>query len=352
MGCFYVKRFSTIIFVCAFLAAIFAAEVNAQPSPQSATDNSPVAASSSAIAPAQTTEPAVEHVPPAAPAVFYIGQPPESEKNAPSILAKQIPAQFAMPITNSMICTWIVAAIILIIVRLTTWKSIKEIPSGMQNVMEALVEGWEGLIGDILDKRVARWVFPFATTFFIFIVMSNLVDLVPGVGSIGFGTPDKNSSMPFAIERVDRPFFRPPTTDANLTIAMAGIFLVMSLFWAVRYNGFWGLIKHIFGVKMDTNKWAYPLFFLLFIFIGAMELLSVGFARPVALAMRLYGNIYAGESILDMVYHNNMLLALVLSTFTYFYETFVCVVQAFVFAMLVVAFVGTLCTHSDEEHAH
>jgi F-type H+-transporting ATPase subunit a len=250
-----------------------------------------------------------------------------------------------------MICTWIVAAIILIIVRLTTWKSIKEIPSGMQNVMEALVEGWEGLIGDILDKRVARWVFPFATTFFIFIVMSNLVDLVPGVGSIGFGTPDKHSSLPFAIERVDRPFFRPPTTDANLTIAMAGIFLVMSLFWAVRYNGFWGLIKHIFGVKMDTNKWAYPLFFLLFIFIGAMELLSVGFARPVALAMRLYGNIYAGESILDMVYHNNMLLALVLSTFTYFYETFVCVVQAFVFAMLVVAFVGTLCTHSDEEHA-
>jgi F0F1-type ATP synthase membrane subunit a len=53
-----------------------------------------------------------------------------------------------------------------------------------------------------------------------------------------------------------------------------------------------------------------------------------------------------------MVYHNNMLLALVLSTFTYFYETFVCVVQAFVFAMLVVAFVGTMCTHNDEQHGH
>ena len=84
-----------------------------------------------------------------------------------------------------MICTWIVAALILVIVRLTTWRSIKEVPSGGQNVMEALIEGWEGLIGDILDKRVARWVFPFATTFFIFIVMSNFVDLIPGVGSIG-----------------------------------------------------------------------------------------------------------------------------------------------------------------------
>ena len=76
--------------------------------------------------------------------------------------------------TNSMICTWIVAAIILIVVRVTTWKNIKEIPSGMQNVMEALVESWDSLIGDILDKRVTRWVFPFATTFFIFIVISNL----------------------------------------------------------------------------------------------------------------------------------------------------------------------------------
>ena len=83
----------------------------------------------------------------------------------------------------------------------------------------------------------------------------------------------------------------------------------MSLFWAVRYNGFWGLIKHIFGVKMETNKWAYPLFFLLFLFIGAMELLSVGFARPVALAMRLYGNIFAGESILDMMFHSKSFVA-------------------------------------------
>jgi F-type H+-transporting ATPase subunit a len=316
-----VKRIGAIIFVCAFLAAIFAVSVNAQPSSQSAPGNPPpVAISSQANVTAQTAKPAEEMVPSAAPALFKV---------------------LGLPVTNSMICTWIVAGVILVIVRLTTWKGVKEVPTGMQNMMESLVEGWEGLIGDILDKRVARWVFPFATTFFIFIVMSNLVDLVPGVGSIG-AYHDGNFT----------PFFRPPTTDANLTIAMAGIFLVMSLFWAVRYNGFWGLIKHIFGVKMDTNKWTYPLFFLLFLFIGAMELLSVGFARPVALAMRLYGNIYAGESILDMEFHNNFLLSLVLSSFTYFYETFVCIVQAFVFAMLVVAFVGTLCTHTDEEHAH
>ena len=246
-----------------------------------------------------------------------------------------------LPVTNSMICTWVVAAFILVVVRIGTWNNIKEVPSGLQNLIEAMVEGWEGLIGDILDKRVTRWVFPFATTFFIFIVLSNLTDLVPGVGSIGV---KENGQF--------TPLFRPPTTDANLTVAMAGIFLVMSLYWAVKYNGVWGLIKHIFGVKMETSKFLYPLFFLLFLFIGAMELLSVLFARPVALAMRLYGNVFAGESILDMIFHGKSLVfSLILASGMYFYETFVCVVQAFVFAMLVVAFVGTLCSHT-EEHGH
>ncbi|HXR03474.1 MAG TPA: F0F1 ATP synthase subunit A [Verrucomicrobiae bacterium] len=316
-------RLTKIIFAFGLLATVLVLCLKAQPA------STPVSANQSAqssVAPpvangtTANTESKAEGVPPAPPALFTV---------------------LGFPVTNSMVCSWIVAAIILILVRLATWRQMREIPSGLQNVMEALVEGWEGLIGDILEPRVTRWVFPFATTFFIFIVMSNLVDLVPGVGSIGFYHDGKFT-----------PYFRPPTTDANLTVAMAGIFLVMSLFWAVRYNGFWGLIKHIFGVKMDANKWVYPLFFLLFIFIGAMELLSVTFARPVALAMRLYGNIFAGESILDMIYHNNLLVAIVLSSCMYLYETFVCLVQAFVFAMLVVAFTGTLCTHADEEHGH
>ena len=271
-----------------------------------------------AFAASAKAEPASEVVPQAAPTLFTV---------------------LGLPVTNSMVCTWIVVALILVIVRLTTWR-VKEVPTGGQNVMETIIESWEGLMNDILDAKVTRWVFPFATTFFIFIVISNLVDLVPGVGSIG---AYHNGQF--------IPFFRPPTTDANLTVAMAGIFLVLSLYWGVRYNGFWGLIKHIFGVKIDTNKWVYPLFFLLFLFIGAMELLSIGFARPVALAMRLYGNIFAGESILDMMFHNQLPAAIALSSFFYFYEAFVCLVQAFVFAMLVVAFVGTLCTHTGE-HDH
>ena len=316
------KSLCKIILACAFFAAIFAVNLHAQPVATNPADGTVTNLATASVSASAAAAPE-EVVPAAAPAVFHV---------------------LGLPVTNSMICTWIVGAFILIVVRIGTWNNIKEVPSGLQNLIEAMVEGWDGLIGDILDKRVTRWVFPFATTFFIFIVISNLTDLIPGVGSIGVTRTDAAGQSSFT------PLFRPPTTDANLTVAMAGIFLIMSLFWAVRYNGVWGLVKHIFGVKMETSKLLYPLFFLLFLFIGMMELLSVLFARPVALAMRLYGNVFAGESILDMIFHSKSLLfSLVLSSGMYFYETFVCVVQAFVFAMLVVAFVGTLCSHSEED---
>jgi F-type H+-transporting ATPase subunit a len=316
-----VKQIRKFILTGVVFAAILAVNLHVGAAVSDAADGAVSEATAVASAPAE------EGVPAAAPAVFHV---------------------FGLPITNSMICTWIVAAIILIVVRATTPKRIQEIPSGMQNVLEALVEGWEGLMGEILDPRVTRWVFPFATTFFIFIIVCNLVDVIPGVGSIGVGTPVADSSLPLAVH-MEKPFFRPPTSDANLTIAMAGVFLVMSLFWAIRYNGFGGLIKHIFGVKVETNKWLFPLFLVMFLFIGVMDLVSVLFARPVALAMRLYGNIFAGSTIMDMTFHvKNWVLSILLSLVAYGYDVFVCLVQAFVFGILVVAFVATMCSHPEE----
>ncbi len=250
-----------------------------------------------------------------------------------------------------MVCTWIVALLIVVIVRLSTWN-IKMIPSGMQNLLEVLCEAWEELAGGVLEPKVVRWVFPFATTFFLFAVLANFVDLIPGVGSIGYGVRDTASSLPFAIHETHTPFFRPPTSDANLTFAMASIFFVMSLYWAVKYNGPIGLIKHVFAVKVETTKLAFIPLFLLFIFIGIMETFSILFIRPVALALRLYGNVYGGETMLTMALaQKNIFWSVLLSLPGYLFETAVCVLQAFVFAMLTIAFVGTLCTPSDE-HGH
>jgi len=321
-----VNHIRKIAYVWLLLAVLFAAGARAQTAVAKAA--SAAAATANPIKAEAAAEPLVTQI---APVLFHIG---------------------IFPVTNSMVCTWIVAALIVLIVRLTTWK-MQEIPAGGQNLMEALIEGWESLMGNVLEPKVVKWVFPFAMSFFIFIVISNLTDLVPGVGSIGFGQPDKSSPLPLAIEHVTRPFFRPPTTDANLTVAMAGIFFVMCLFWAVKYNGPLGVIKHVFGVKVDANKWVYPLLVLLFIFIGVMESFSILFIRPVALALRLYGNIFGGETMLTMALAQNpWYFAVLVAIPGYFFEVVVCLLQAFVFTMLVVAFVGTLCTHADEEHAH
>jgi F-type H+-transporting ATPase subunit a len=97
----------------------------------------------------------------------------------------------------------------------------------------------------------------------------------------------------------------------------------------------------------------YPLLLLLFLFIGVMEMFSILFIRPVALAFRLYGNIFGGETLLAMAMHQkSVVLAVLFALPGYFFESVVCLLQAFVFAMLTVAFVGTLCTHADDQHGH
>jgi F-type H+-transporting ATPase subunit a len=330
-----VKRFGAIILACAFSAAVFAADVPSSP---------PTTTSGSA-------EKAVSNSMPAQPRAS--AQAAAGESDLPTEAAVPLFYIGPLPISNSVVCSWIVAAIILVIVRVSTWKNIKMVPSGMQNALEALVEGWENLMSDILDPRVKRWVFPYAVTYFIFIIMSNYVDLIPGVDTIGFGTPARHSWLPFALTDVGHPFFRPPTTDANLTVAMTVIFLVMGLYWALRYNGFGGFVKHVFGVKMKTPKWVFPLALLLFLFIGLMEVISILFARPVALAMRLFGNIFAGQTMIDMgMHYPSWLGGIGITLLVYCYETFVCAVQALVFALLVVAFTATMCPSAEEQGGH
>lgn len=308
-----------IILACVFLAtaAAFVSEVGAAGVPTAVQD----AVYGTTGAAAHDGPP----VSPAAPELFHIGP---------------------LPVTNAMIYTWIIAALIFFIVRTAT-KNMREVPSGSQNVVEAAVEGLEELTAGLLEPKVARWVFPLVATFFLFIVISNLMGLMPGVGSIGWGHRAEHSALPFALEHADVPLFRPPTADANTTVAMAAIFFIMSSFWALKYNGPIGLIKHIFGPKGGMTGLILIPLTVVFIFIGFIEVISI-MIRPVALAMRLYGNIYGGESVLTIMLGKAWGLAAVPF---YFLELMVAVVQALVFTLLSIAFIGTLCSHSEEEHA-
>ena len=146
-----------------------------------------------------------------------------------------------IPITNAMVYTWLIMALLFIIIRIGT-RNMQVIPSGLQNFIEMVVEGLEDLTKGLLEPKVVRWVFPLIATFFIFIVLSNLLGLLPIVGSIGWGEPDPSSKLPFALKHADVPLFRPPTADANTTVAMALIYFIMSTWWAIKYQGPLGLV--------------------------------------------------------------------------------------------------------------
>jgi F-type H+-transporting ATPase subunit a len=269
--------------------------------------------------------------------------------DAPAV-SPEAPTVFELgpiPITNAMIYTWIIMAIIFAVVFMAT-RQMKLVPSGLQNLVESLVEGLENVTKGLLEPKVVRWVFPLVATFFLFILTSNLMGLVPGVGSIGFGVADPESPWPRQLHHADIPLFRPPTADANTTVALALIFFVMSMYWAVKYNGPFGLFKHIFGVKGGLTGWLALALIPIFFFVGLIEVISIAI-RPVALAMRLYGNIYGGESVLTIML--GMAGGLAAVPF-YFLELIVGIVQALVFTLLAIAFIGTLCSHPEEEGAH
>ena len=252
-----------------------------------------------------------------------------------------------LPVTSSMIAVWGVAALIIAVVTLGT-RRMALVPTGSQNLVEAVVDGVQGMLSGLLEPKVVRWALPLIGTYFIFILLSNLVDLMPGVGSIGYGHA-KEGGMPFALDHVERPLLRPPTADANLTVSMAVIYFIMSTIWALRYNGPIGLVKHIFGVKGKIGGFLLIPMAIIFFIVGIVEVISI-MIRPVSLSMRLYGNIYGGENVLTLML--KMLPGGMAAVPFYFLELIVCIVQAIVFTMLCVAFTATLCSHSDDEGGH
>jgi F-type H+-transporting ATPase subunit a len=252
-----------------------------------------------------------------------------------------------LPVTSSMIAVWGVAALIIAVVTLGT-RRMALVPSGSQNLVEAVVDGVQGMLSGLLEPKVVRWALPLIGTYFIFILLSNLVDLLPGVGSIGYGHA-KEGGMPFALDHVERPLLRPPTADANLTVSMAVIYFIMSTIWALRFNGPIGLVKHIFGVKGKIGGFLLIPMAVIFFIVGIVEVISI-MIRPVSLSMRLYGNIYGGENVLTLML--KMLPGGMAAVPFYFLELIVCIVQAIVFTMLCVAFTATLCSHSDDESGH
>jgi F-type H+-transporting ATPase subunit a len=199
--------------------------------------------------------------------------------------------------------TWLIIAL-LAIVSIVATKAVKMIPGGLQNFMEVVIGGIENMIVETMGEH-GRPFFPLIATLAIFILVSNLIGLIPG--------------------------FFPPTANINTTAACAVVVFVMTHVVGVKEHGV-KYIKHFMGPII----WLAPMMFFIEV-IGH-------FSRVISLTLRLFGNMNGHELVLMiffglapfMVPLPMMLMGVLVSC-----------IQAFVFMLLAMIYIqGSL------EHAH
>jgi len=249
-----------------------------------------------------------------------------------------------LPVTNSMINAWIGIAVFLI-VGLIVRKRASLAPRGFLNLVDYTIEMLlikaEEIVG---DRERTRKFFPICASLFLFILLSNWMGLLPGIGSIGIWEME-------GTERILVPIFRPVTSDLNFTLAIAifsvvaaHIFGMISLGFVayaskfVNFRGIWRAFKHgPMAVVVALVEFC----------VGLLEIISE-FAKVLSLSLRLFGNIFAGEVLLTVMYS---LVSFVVPLPFMFLELLVGVIQATVFAMLTLVFMKSMSDSHVEEHS-
>ena len=243
-----------------------------------------------------------------------------------------------LPISNSMVTSWVVATVLIIVIRLAIGKP-KLVPSRGQAIVENLVGGIRDLITPIVGKKAAPAAFPLLIGLFTFILIQNWSGLVPGVGTVLM----KNREGEWM------EFVRPGNADMNGTVALAIVAFACWLYLIMRYAGPRVVLYDLFGNKAERSEIPAPIYyflFLIFFAVGLIEVISILF-RPVSLSFRLFGNVLGGENLLHAM---SEISRWGLPVPFYFLEVLIGFVQAFVFTLLVSVYIGLLCNHGDEHH--
>jgi F-type H+-transporting ATPase subunit a len=246
---------------------------------------------------------------------------------------------FGIPITNSMVVMWMVAFGLILLARLST-RRMTEVPRGAQNLMEWLVESLYGLLESIIGRHLVARTFWFFATIFLFILACNWFGLIPGVGTIGWGHHTADGFV------VERPLLRAANADLNMTLAMALVFFACWIVWALQEVGIRGIAHELFAPKGETTGALKLLMLVVFFAAGLLEIVSILF-RPVSLSFRLYGNVFAGENMLETMSTLVPGLGWLLPIPFYFMELLVGLVQALVFMLLTAVFTLLICQHEE-----
>ncbi|MCL2485850.1 MAG: F0F1 ATP synthase subunit A [Endomicrobia bacterium] len=223
------------------------------------------------------------------------------------------------PVTNTVLVTLIVDIIIVLMV-FSVYKAMSLRPGRLQNAVESVMGYFYSATKDIAGDRVS-FIYPWVLSFFIFIIFNNLIEFIPGFESIRFFSQHAAEGHEHGV-----PLFRAATSDLNLTLALAVISVIMSHFYSIKYTGIKSYIGRFFSLKM----------FGLFLLVGMIELISE-FVKFISFSFRLFGNIFAGDIALGVTQYFFVMFA---------FEMFVGVIQAFVFAMLTMAFMTVLTEKS------
>ncbi len=249
-----------------------------------------------------------------------------------------------LPVTNSMLTSWVVAVVLIVVIRLAIGRP-KLVPSRGQAIVENLVEGIYDMTSPIVGNKVAKATFPLLICLFTYILIQNWSGLVPGVGTVFMKDHATGEWMEFV---------RPANADLNGTLALSVVAIVAWFYFIMRYAGPMFVLKDIFGNKADkkeTPKIIYYPLFLIFFAVGLIEIASIAF-RPISLSLRLFGNIFGGESLMHAM---SGMQKWGLPAPFYFLELLIGFVQAFVFTLLVSVYIGLICNHGDdhvESHGH
>lgn len=214
--------------------------------------------------------------------------------------------------------------------RVAARRASAGVPGGWQNFVEWIVEFIdENVRGSFRHKN--PMVAPLALTIFVWVFLLNLMDLVPV------------DLIPHLFYLAGVPYMKiVPTTDVNVTIGLAlGVFILI-LYYSLKIKGPGGFIKELSGIPFQTNILVLkPLFWVINFVLETINLV----AKPVSLALRLFGNLYAAEMIfilIGVMYSAGLVLGLVggvLHVGWAIFHILVIPLQAFIFMVLTVVYI-------------
>jgi F-type H+-transporting ATPase subunit a len=258
--------------------------------------------------------------------------------------ASRLGQVFGVPVTNSILATWLVALLLVVFTQLAVRRA-SLVPGRLQGVLEVVLDGLLGFLSTLMGDALARKTFWFLATLFLFILSANWCGLLPGFGTIGWGLESAHGMT------ITRPLLRGADADVNLTFGIAVLFMGCWLVWSLQAQGVKGFILHLFGPKGGTKGILGFFVALVFVAAGVLEVISIAF-RPISLSLRLFGNIFAGETMMETMLHKFPVVSWVLPVPFYFIELVVGVIQAAVFTLLAGIFTMLSCEHGEEATAH